>query len=143
MNRNRLRAGAASLLCLLLCVAAACTQNNGYIGKLFGQWYLESIEAEGMELPDYEDNIFWGFQSKILKMTMTLPEHQNINTSGNFRLEDNTLFISFPDEGQAPFLPLGLPRDAELQVLRLDGSSMILLYEPQAGQTATYRFRKW
>ena len=128
MNRNRTGAVVAALICLVLCTLAACTQNNGHIGKIFGRWYLESIEAQGMAAPDYGGDIFWAFQSSVIRMTQIEPEHTAHNMSGNFRLEDNTLFISFPDEGQAPFtLSTGLPRQAELQVLKLDGSSFEVL----------------
>lgn len=124
-----------ALLSLLLC---ACTRNDGDIGRLFGQWKLVSISRGGIDDTAYAGNIYWSFQNSTIEMKEVTADHVSYNTFGNWHEGDSTLFLSFPDN--APNHHTGLPREAELQIIKLDGGTMVLSY----GDPATiYTFKKW
>lgn len=129
---------ALTLMLFLLC--QACTRNDGNIGKQFGQWKLVTISENGTDRADYDGNIYWSFQNTTIEMKQVMPEHITYQTFGNYRIADNTLFISFPDKDFKPLPTLGLPREAELQIVRLTGSDMVLTYGDPA---VTFTFKKW
>lgn len=131
------------LIPAILPAILACTQNNGHIGKIFGSWKLVSIVTEGIDLPEYNDDVIWGFQSSVIQMTRIQPMHHVVQTAGAFRLMDNTLFLSFPDDEHPPLNGLGIPREAEFQVLRLTAKELILVRHPSDTQSITYSFRRW
>lgn len=116
----------------------ACTRNDGGVSDLYGQWQLTGVERDGISDTDYKGGVYWSFQNATIEMKQTYPDHSYFQTFGNYRVADATLFLDFPDERYAPLL--GLPRQAELQIVRLHGSQLILAY----GDPATvYTFRKW
>ena len=59
---------------------------------------------------------------------------------GSYRIEDNTLFLSFTDPDFPPRPVTGLPRVCELDILRFTRSELVLSY--QEG-TVIYTFHKW
>lgn len=129
-----------AILLLAVIALTGCTRNNGNIGKQFGQWKLVSISIDGVDHPDYKGNIYWSFQGSTIEMKEVDADNVVYQTFGNYRIEDNTLFLSFPDETFPPRPVTGLPRDAELQIIKLTGNEMILSY----GDPATiYTFHKW
>lgn len=128
------------LVVAVLVLSAGCTRNNGDIGKLFGQWQLMSMEREGETVPDYQGNVYWSFQNTTIEMKEVVGGHEYYQSFGNFRVSDNTLFLSFPDKDFKPNPITGLERESALQIIKLTGGEMILGY----GDPATiYRFRKW
>lgn len=128
------------LSAIALFILAGCTRNDGDIGHLFGQWKLVSITRNGVDDPSYEGNIYWSFQNSTLEMKEVVAHNTVYQTFGNWHETDNTLFFSFPDHDYPPRPSVGLPREAELQIIKLDSGSLILSY----GDPATiYTFRKW
>lgn len=126
-----------ALLAMLLC---ACTRNDGDIGRFFGQWKLVGITRGGVDDTSYKGNMYWSFQNSTIEMKEVTEDHVSYQTFGNWHEADNTLFLSFPDKGYAPSYVTGLPREAELQIMQLDGGAMVLSY----GDPATiYTFKKW
>lgn len=139
MKRKILVAAAVAVLALL----ASCTQNNGYIGDLFGRWILEDIETENVTLPEYGHDVTWAFQSNIIQMIQVLDHSKTNVTCGGFAHEGNTLRISFPDIDHPPLPGLGIPRECTLDVVRLKGNRMTLMYRPEEGKSITYTFKRW
>lgn len=134
MTRYVLIISAALILVTLL----SCTRNNGGESRLYGNWKLERISRAGVDDPAYEGNMFWKFQNQTIEMLEVKDLHGSRQTFGNYRLADQTLFLSFPDPERPPFL--SLPRECELQVVELKGKSMVL----STGYPATmYYFKKW
>lgn len=118
---------------------AGCTRNNGNIGKQFGQWKLVSITTEGVDMPGYHGNIFWSFQGSTIETKAVADNNAVYQSFGNYHIVDNTLFLSFPDKDFAP-RPSTIPREAEMQIIKLTGGTMVLSY----GEPATiYTFHKW
>ena len=128
-----------SVIAILL-MTCACTRNDGNIGYLFGQWKLVSMTTDGVDIPNYKGNVYWSFQNTTIEMKVVIETGEVYQTFGNFKEMDNTLFLNFPDEDFPPRPITGLPRECELQVIKLTGGEMILSY----GDPATiYTFRKW
>lgn len=117
-----------------------CTHNDGGPHELYGQWKLMSMEKDGINVPGYTGNIFWSFQSSTIEMKEVKFMNEVSRNFGNFRLTDQTLYLSFPYDDFIPPVILGLPREAEMEVVSLKGSEMILSY----GTPATfYTFHRW
>lgn len=137
------------LILFIAMAASGCTQNGGHIGKLFGRWHLDAIEADGCAAPERHGDIYWAFQSDVIQMMRENAPNDFSTIFGLFRLDDNTLFIDFPEaakptqtDGKPPFPETGLPRESRLQVLKLTGKEMVLLYQATPQGTLTYRLRK-
>ena len=125
---------------LVVFLLVGCTRNDGDIGRLFGQWKLISITRNGADDTSYSGNIYWSFQNTTVEMKEVVAHNTVYQTFGNWYETDNTLFVSFPDKDYPPRPTVGLPREAELQIVKLAGSDLILSY----GEPATiYTFRKW
>lgn len=131
-----------TFICLLF-ISTGCTQNGGHIGKIFGRWHLERIEAENMEAPQQRGDIYWAFQGNMFQMQRHNELHSYSTTYGTYRLEDNTLFLDFPQDDKPPFEQTGLGRENILQVLKLTHSEFVLLYNPTPDTSLTYYLRKW
>ena len=128
------------ILTAIILTLGACTRNDGNIGKQFGLWKLESITRDGADDPAYRGNIYWSFQNSTIEMKEVVAEHEAYQAFGTYRIADNTLFLSFTDPDFPPRPATGLPRECELQILKLTDSAMVLSY----GEPATiYTFRKW
>ncbi len=131
----------------LICdfILAGCTHNNGDIGSLFGTWKLKEIRIDNEKDTGYDGSVFWAFQSSTIRMTKIRPYHDRDEVYGSWRLEDNTLFLDFPDEQYAPIPDTMLPRQSELQLLRMSHSSMTLMYTENnaEGRQIIYEFQKW
>lgn len=129
-------------LLLLCCIAAlaGCTRNNGGEADFYGQWHLMSMEREGKDVAGYDGNVYWSFQSSTIDMKEVLPHNAPRSNYGNYRVIDETLYIDFSCPDFMPPAILGLPRQAELQIIELSGGRMTLAY----GSPATvYRFKRW
>lgn len=116
----------------------SCTHNDGGEQKIYGTWKLKRISVAGKDDPAYTGNIFWKFQNKTIEMQQVDELHNSWQTFGNYRLADQTLFLSFPDTERPPLLEL--PRESEFQIVKLKGKEMVLA----TGDPATiYYFEKW
>ena len=130
------------ILGLLLSVAG-CIQNGGNIGVLFGRWHLESIDAENMSAPVSRGEIFWAFQKDMIQMQRDNGSHSVSKTYGLYRIEDDMLYLNFPDENEPPFTETGLKRQSALQILKMTKREMVLRYQVDSDSSLTYCLKKW
>ena len=135
----------AIALLIWLALTPGCTTNNGDIGPIAGQWQLTAVDTD---IPEYkvdtdDGKIYWWFQNTTIHMYQLSDDHFEDNRFGNYHLDDNTLFLDFPDEGSYGEPLMGLPRQCELQLLRLDGKQLELMYHPTDDSQVVYHFRKW
>jgi hypothetical protein len=72
-----------------------------------------------------------------------LDSNETKDVYGNYRLYDNTLFLDFPDDIYEPLSDLRLPRQCELQVIKMTGNEMVFEYQPEDENTITYTLKKW
>lgn len=142
-----LLAALTAIVCL-----GACTRNNGNIGKQFGQWKVTHITVDGQTDANYHGNMFWSFQNSTVEMKYVEDNHETRNTFGNYRIDDNTLFITFPDASRPPLPGLRLKAEGEnaIQIVRLTGSEMTLAYDTSpedadngTAATVILQLRKW
>ena len=137
-----------SLLAIcLLTLCSSCTQNGGHIGKLFGRWHLERIEADGVVLPESQGGIFLAFQGKVMELLLVKEEHESQEVFASFREEDNTIFLDFCQKNMLPYPQTGLLKESELQILRLTGKELVCVLHPEPETdpeaSLTYYLRKW
>lgn len=146
------------ILCILAAaVLAACTQNGGRIGPLFGSWYLESATCDGQPfaLPD-DGNTYWIFQGKILMVKFDRGLYESQEHIGTWQYaagSDRLLLLDFshsddstpPGEGLygAPTW-MGFPKGQILAVdiEHISGSGMTLGWTSPEGLRYIYRFSK-
>lgn len=132
---------AATIAACLL--TAGCTHNDGDIGPMFGTWRLTRVTATGCDAPQVEHPLFWQFQSSVIRQVYENVKPEGTVTFGNWRIADNTLFISYQDGYDPASSPLGLPQQSQLQLLRSTGSTLTVSYSPVPEGTVTYHFTKW
>lgn len=134
---------------------ASCTQNNGHIGYLYGQWRLNDIKAE---LPDTVFTVdtlrmTWAFQTHVVCIQNPTPYHDRDDRWGSWSRTgaDMELDFTYSDDMFAPgegryALPRSLyfppsPCKVTLIVEKLEKSHMRLRYE-RGDSTLWYRFTK-
>lgn len=129
-----------------------CTQNNGYIGPIFGSWSLMEISVDGVPLEMQKPTVF-SFQNEVVRV-MQIAENpfEGETRYGNFSISDDILSIKFlteldPDVDSYRFLmPSWLYFPSGEMPLRFDikelkGSKMVLvLYD--GSRDLTYSFEK-
>ena len=62
-------------LAAILAMTSSCTQNGGHIGDIFGRWHLLRIEADNMEAPAQNGDLFWAFQGDMFEMQLSHGNH--------------------------------------------------------------------
>lgn len=141
-----------SLIAVLVSVLTlgACTRNDGNIGKQFGQWKVTHITFDGKEDATYYGNIYWSFQNSTIEMKRVEANHEAYSTFGNYRIMDETLFITFPDDSRPPMPGFGFKPlvENEIQIVRLTSTEMTLAYETASDDSDTptnvmIYLRKW
>lgn len=131
---------------------SGCMQHNGRIGDWFGTWKLTSIDVNGAEDTNYENNIFFQFQTDVVRIVAV-----DADTSNSFK----DYFGSWSDDGTTLVLNFGYTADnmdgnfAPPAITRLDRKENILhvnkessramtwtLQKSDSNQTVTYRLKK-
>lgn len=79
---------------ITLCITTSCLQNDGYIGELFGQWRLESIEYESNTFAC--DTVFFAFQSDIIQVRkVNYLTYEYITFTGLYSRQDDLMQVDF------------------------------------------------
>ena len=129
---------------VLAIVAAACTHNNGDIGPWFGAWKVEAITVDGAPKADYGGNLFFEFQSTVVKMCLVGDHHSTTNVMGNWDEDGGVLHLNFPDPRHQPIAVTSLPADCRLSVKWSGSRHMTLSWtSPDTGQTTVFSLKKW
>lgn len=133
---------------------SACTHNDGDIGVYFGTWKVEEITIDGVVDMDYQDNLFFQFQSGVFCMRRVDEHHVATVSWGSWEeVSDNVLRLSFvysddnAPEGSEKYSPLPeshLPKGVrDLEILQLTGSVMRLQYVAGGKIDYEYKLKKW
>lgn len=124
----------------------SCTQNDGYIGPIFGKWQL--IEMWEGETMTPHDNIYYNFQTDVILVQLV---HRSVNVTdayyGNFVKEGNELRFSLVEPSQYQVVlpaelnlePMGLDHVNVFHIEKLTSSQMILT----RGENERFVFRKF
>lgn len=141
-------------LTTLLLTLSGCTRHNGDIGPYFGTWHVEKIEADGKEDDEYNDNLFFKFQSDVICMVVVNDAAHTRNEYWGTWSEDGnvlTLTYTYSDDKTQPghsqyappaisHLPAGV---SKLDIVRLKGDEMQLKYVSPNEITYKYYLKKW
>lgn len=130
-------------LCLCLLLLAACTHAEWDKERLHGQWKLVTIDINGSPDTHYKGDMFWEFQDCVIEMRQRTELNDMWRTFGNFSLDNGKLTLSFPDSWFAPRPQTHLPRHSVLDVVELEGKTMVLDYNNGEGAIYTYTLLKW
>lgn len=144
------------LSALILIISNSCTRNNGDIGPWFGTWHLESIMVDGNPEVNYENNIFWAFQSEVIFLTRVPVGKPGMHTVekrfGTWRETEGMLYLKFAyaDDRDTDgyqyhaFEELHFPYGAEtpLSILKTPGKRAVLQYAAPDGHNYTYTIKK-
>lgn len=141
------------LLSLGLILLSSCTHNNGDIGDLFGNWRLDRLTADGVEMPLYDGTddapvlYTWAFQSSIIRITAIYPHSLYSDFWGTWKEDADVLELNFTydstDANHVP--PVALHIDDGITVLtkdRFDSNKMELSYVSSEGTTYKYYLSK-
>lgn len=134
-------------------VLNSCTQNNGYIGPIFGSWSLISITENGVPI-QLDDETVFSFQNQVVQvMKYKEPPYTGTGTTkyGNFTISDDVLTMKFqlksPDTDNYVYMTpdwLHFPMDGKpihFVIKKLSGSKMILIL-PTDNSELEYSFDK-
>lgn len=141
------------VLLLLLLLGSSCTQNNGYIGPVFGSWSLVEISEDGTSLGLIDETVF-SFQNEVVQVARISSEFQRDTRYGNFSVSDDVMTMTFliepsPDNQGYQFVmpswlyfPSGeMPLVFDIKTLK--GGKMVLSID-NGGKTYVYTFlRTW
>ncbi len=137
------------LLGVLLAVAiTSCTQNDGYIGPIFGKWQLTEMWKGQTMTP--HDSIYYNFQTSIIQLQLIHRQGiSNISESfyGNYEKENGELRFSIVEPSSYPAVlpdvfnlkPMGIDNVNVFHIETLNSSKMVLT----RGEDERFVFRKF
>ena len=135
------------LAVLISIVLSACTQNNGDIGPIFGNWKLTEMTEDGHRTENYSGNIYLAFQNTTMRFVRVNGYNSYDETYCNWSItDDNNLIVNFADDRYRPFLELGIPYPCcEMKIQKLSSSEMQLYLNATSntGKPRVYKFIKW
>ncbi|MDE6860078.1 MAG: lipocalin-like domain-containing protein [Duncaniella sp.] len=134
-------------------ISAGCTRNNGDIGDLFGDWRLDTLTADGLEMELYNGDVevyTWAFQSNIVRIQEIFTYMDFSDYIGTWRRDGDVLILDFThhaDYGDENFSP---PEDlhlvehgvTKLDIVRLDSRKLQVSYRGEDGVEYMYFLHK-
>lgn len=147
----------AILIAVFAC-AAACTQNHGYIGRLFGSWYLYDLTIDGHTPEEFgSEDLFFSFQSDLMTITIEHPYYVVDKRYGTWQETDDGeyLIVNFSHSDQRPenaqgqgeyaapaFFGWNSDAPTTLHYIECEDKSMILNYTAPDSHEYIYYLRK-
>lgn len=134
--------------------AAACTQNHGHIGYLFGAWYLYDMTVDGETPEDFGRNeLFFKFQSDLIIITQNEPYHWVGHSYGTWSETENTLTLNFTysdpqhpagthSYGTPAVLGFSSTEPVALSYVEKEKNTMVLEMTGSEGQTYLYYLKR-
>lgn len=126
----------------------SCMQHNGYIGDWFGTWKVESIYVNGEPDTTYAENMFFQFQTDIVRI-VEVEDYQNGRSCyGSWEEEGSTLILHFEytANSNAIFTPLSasyLNRDVNvLEITEKSARKMQWTFDKNDSTTIFYSLKK-
>ncbi len=143
--KKRIHSLVGLLGAVILLALTSCTHNNGDIGSLYGQWKLVSIDAQGVEIPEYNGDVFWSFQDSAIQILSRMDQHEFEQRYGNWSLTDGDtrLVLTFPDDRWPAPRSIGLKETTVLHVITLTSRDAVFEMSDTDGMSITYTLRKW
>lgn len=138
------------LLLSVMFMLSGCMQNNGDIGDFFGTWKVTSIKVNGIEDASYQGNIFFQFQTSVVRLVENRPHNDLTEYFGAWSDEGpSTLIINFGFNVDPISEVYDIPAAARMirginTVTMTDRSSrkMTWTFTSGEGETVVYRLSK-
>lgn len=125
----------------------SCTHNNGDIGIWFGTWHVEEITIDGTVSEAYNAAPYWffQFQSNVVQVKMSLPDHSFLASVGEWEEKDANLILTFPDEVYVKQLPPGIDakRPTAMNIEHKSSKEVVLTFTGTDGHAYRYTLRHW
>lgn len=136
-------------------VSGGCTQNNGYIGDLFGSWTMSEMIVDGNPVQAVDDRyLSLSFQSTIAGFYVSNDLRDNYKSYSRFEHDGDRLTFIFnrPVDSVSPVTLFGfeVTKDTmvdgyttiDTRILRLTGSHFEMTYTDLQGRVFIYKFYK-
>lgn len=136
------------LLAATLVGLNSCMQHNGYIGDWFGTWKLRAIELDGTPVEDYRGDIFFQFQTEIVRTVKVAPHQGYSERFGSWKDEGSTLILDFSYTADVSTIHTPLPETYLekaknlLQITERNSREMTWVLERSDGVVVTYILKK-
>lgn len=136
------------MLAVVALALGGCMQHNGNIGDWFGTWKVETIAVDGTEEADYSGNLFFQFQTDIVRMVEVGAYQSYADRFGSWEDEGSTLVLDFTYKADfsGSFIPLPASHlDRARNLLHIDSKTsrhMQWTLDKPDGTTITYTLKK-
>ncbi len=138
------------LITVSLMLSAGCMQNNGDIGDFFGTWKVTSIKVDGIEDASYQGNIFFQFQTSVVRVVEHRPHGDLTEYFGAWSDEGASILIinfgfSVDPVSEVYDIPAAARMIRGVNTVRMtDRSSrkMTWTFTSANGETVSYRLSK-
>lgn len=127
---------------------SGCMHNNGDIGNYFGTWKLSTINVDGVDDPEYKENIFFQFQSDVFRLVQNRTQNDITEYFGTWSETDNILVLKLnykvnPESEvyHIPTITRLIKGDNIIAVKHESNNRMIWTFSSE-GQTIIYTLKK-
>lgn len=135
-----------SLLSVIM--LSGCMHNNGDIGNYFGTWKVSTINVDGVDDPEYKENIFFQFQSDVFRLVQNRTQNDITEYFGTWSETDNIILLKLnykvnPESEvyQIPPITRLIKGDNIIAVKHERNNRMIWTFSSD-GQTIIYTLKK-
>ncbi len=135
-----------SLLSVIM--LSGCMHNNGDIGNYFGTWKVSTINVDGVDDPEYKENIFFQFQSDVFRLVQNRTQNDITEYFGTWSETDNIMVLKLnykvnPESEvyQIPPITRLIKGDNIIAVKHERNNRMIWTFSSD-GQTIIYTLKK-
>lgn len=134
-----------AFLAILLIILSGCTRNNGDIGKLFGQWKVTSITADGEDVYDCDGVLYFAFQSSVYCQKLVNEEtHWDDCVYAKWKYDGNGIIIDFSDSDYTPFPATGMLKGPNpIEIVNQKDNDMVMSHVNTSGVKFVYTLKKW
>lgn len=127
---------------------SGCMHNNGDIGNYFGTWKLSTINVDGVDDPEYKENIFFQFQSNVFRLVQNRTQNDITEYFGTWSETDNIMVLKLnykvnPESEvyHIPTITRLIKGDNIIAVKHESNNRMIWTFSSE-GQTIIYTLKK-
>ncbi|MBE6304593.1 MAG: hypothetical protein E7082_01540 [Bacteroidales bacterium] len=135
-----------SLLSVIM--ISGCMHNNGDIGNYFGTWKVSTINVDGVDDPEYKENIFFQFQSDVFRLVQNRTQNDITEYFGTWSETYNIILLQLnykvnPESEvyQIPPITRLIKGDNIIAVKHERNNRMIWTFSSD-GQTIIYNLKK-
>ena len=124
----------------------ACTHNDGDVGVLHGMWRVTAIEVDGEKLNDYSGTLYFEFQTGVhCQKLVNEQTYECEDQYASWRYQnEKEIIIDFCDNRYRPIEITKMQMGQNLlQMEKVKGNSVDMLYVAPNGVEYRYKLKKW